>query len=113
MASVMWRVRGLGAGWPARSGGTRTRTYVLSARLTRSRLREPRVPPPGIPGGNKTTLGARWLQVAIEPVYHRLLESGLATKEYIVSREVWRKQGQRLTLFRQRLTIYCEVEGRC
>jgi hypothetical protein len=51
--------------------------------------------------------------VAIEPVYHRLLESGLATKEYIVSREVWRKQGQRLTLFRQRLTIYCEVEGRC
>jgi hypothetical protein len=37
MASVRWRVRGLGAGWPARSGGTRTRTYVLSARLTRSR----------------------------------------------------------------------------
>ena len=57
------------------------------------------------PGGNKTTLGARWLQVAIEPVYHRLLESGQATKEYIVLREVWLRKRERRTIFWQTLTI--------
>ena len=64
-------------------------------------------------GGNKTTLGARWLQVAIVPVYHRLLESGLATKEYNVLPAVWQVKRKRLTLFWQRLTIYCEMQVRC
>jgi hypothetical protein len=41
---------------------------------------------------------------------HRLAESALSAKEYIVLSPVWRSGGLRLSLFWQKLTVSCYLE---